>query len=131
MKLIETNFGRMKNDPIKQAKWIKEYEELRGVRQGGDRKSKPNCSVLISQEDIAKELGVSCDTLQNLKKLLGLDPAIQSLISEGRITATTGFKLLTKLSPEEQQKLIENLPEDVKLSVPTVKGYIDENQSRR
>ena len=34
-----------------------EYERLAGIRQGGDRKSNPNNSGLISQKDIAKELG--------------------------------------------------------------------------
>ena len=57
MKLIETNFGRMKNDPIKQAKWVKEYETLKGVRQGqGKDQSRRNNFAGASQEDIAKEL---------------------------------------------------------------------------
>ena len=42
MKLIETNFGRMKNDKVKQAKWLAEYEKLRGVRQGSAYKADPN-----------------------------------------------------------------------------------------
>ena len=37
MKLIETNFGRMKNDAIKQAKWLEEYKKLKGITRGGDR----------------------------------------------------------------------------------------------
>jgi len=125
MKLIETNFGRMKNDPIKQAKWIKEYEELRGVRQGSAGKAEPNNSAGVTQDDIAKELGVSRDTVQNLKKLLKLDPALQALISEGKINATTGFKILSKLTPEEQSKLVDKLPDDVKFSSETIKSYVE------
>ena len=126
MKLIETNFGRIKNDPIKQAKWIKEYEELRGVRNGGDRKSDRNNYDLITQKDIADELGVSVPTITNLKKLLKLDPAIQQLISDGNITPTTGFKLIAKLSPEDQRKLIDKLPDDVKLSAKSIEVKINE-----
>lgn len=127
-KLIETNFGRMKNDPIKQARWIKEYEELRGVRQGSAKTSfEPNNSAQkVSQADIAKELGVSRDSIQNLKKLLTLDPAIQQLISEGNISPTTGFKLIAKLSPEDQIKLLAKLSDDVKFSDKAVKAKIDE-----
>ena len=126
MKLIETNFGRIKNDPIKQAKWIKEYEELRGVRNGGDRKSDRNNYDLITQKDIADELGVSVPTITNLKKLLKLDPAIQQLISDGNITPTVGFKLIAKLSPEDQRKLIDKLPDDVKLSAKSIEAKINE-----
>lgn len=130
MKLIETNFGRIKNDPIKQAKWIKEYEELRGVRQGSAGNPEPNNSAGVTQDDIAKELGVSRDTLQNLKKLLKLDPALQALVSDGKINATTGFKILSKLSPEEQQKLIDKLPDDVKFSASTIEKYVSEIRSQ-
>lgn len=124
MKLIETNFSRMNNNPIKQARWIKEYEELKGIRQGSAGGSQPNNSAGITQKDIAKELGLSCDTLQNLKKLLQLDPTLQQYISDGKISATTGFKLLTKLTPEEQQKLIDKLPDEVKFTASTIEQYI-------
>ena len=126
MKLIETNFGRMKNDAIKQARWIKEYETLKGVRQGGDRKSKPHNAALISQQEIADSLGVSVDTVQRLKSLLTLEPAIQQLISDGAISPTTGFKLITKLSPDDQRKLVDKLPDDVKFSAKSIEAKINE-----
>ncbi|WP_148213283.1 helix-turn-helix domain-containing protein [Desulfitobacterium hafniense] len=46
-------------------KAIKEYVDLVGVKNGGDRKSecKP-CG--LTQEEIAKELGVSVRELQNI-----------------------------------------------------------------
>lgn len=124
MKLIETNFGRMKNDPIKQAKWVSEYEKLKGVRQGSN--SEYHNDTRITEEDIAKELGVKRLTLQRLKSLLKLDPAIQSLISEGKINATTGFTILSKLSLEEQQKLLDKLPDDVKFSAKSIDAKIRE-----
>jgi ParB-like chromosome segregation protein Spo0J len=126
MKLIETNFGRIKNDPIKQAKWIKEYEELRGVQGSSGRPKKLPDNLVISQSDIAKELGVSVETMRSLKSLLKLDPAIQQLISDGNITPTVGFKLIAKLSPEDQRKLIDKLPDDVKLSAKSIEAKINE-----
>ena len=124
MKLIETNFGRMKNDKVKQAKWLAEYEKLKGVRQGSAGQADPNNLGGVTQEDIAKELGVTTETLRNLKSLLKLDPALQALISDGKINATTGFKILSKLSPEEQTKLLDKLPDDVKFSAKSIEEYI-------
>lgn len=129
MKLIETNFGRMKNDPIKQARWVKEYETLKGVRQGTAERNN-FAQRETTQEDVAKELGVTVKSLQNLKSLLKLDPAFQALISEGKINATTGFKVLAKLSPEEQVKLYGKLPTDVKLSDKAVRAYVEELQQK-
>lgn len=124
MKLIETNFGRMKNDKVKQAKWLAEYEKLKGVRQGSAGQADPNNLGGVTQEDIAKELGVTTETLRNLKSLLKLDPALQALISDGKINATTGFKILSKLSPEEQTKLLDKLPDNVKFSAKSIEEYI-------
>lgn len=125
--LIAANFGRMKNDPIKQAKWIAEYERVRGVKVGRPNKSGNN--VRISQEDIAAELGVDTRTLRNLKSLNTLLPEIQGIISEGRVSATTGFKLITSLSPEEQHKLLESLqslPETEKITAKKMEACIVE-----
>ena len=125
MKLIETNFGRMKNDPIKQAKWIEEYKNLKGICRGGNRNSKSNNSTL-KIEDIAQALGVKRSTIFNLQQLLTLDPAIQQLISDGNISPTTGFKLIAKLSPEDQRKLLDKLPDDVKFSAKSIEAKINE-----
>ncbi|MGY0372503.1 hypothetical protein [Clostridium sp. JNZ J1-5] len=49
---------------VKQGKVYAEYEKLCGVRHGGSRgKNYP----LKTQEDIAKELGVSTETIRRLK----------------------------------------------------------------
>lgn len=108
-KLIAANFGRLKNDPIKQSRLITEYERLAGVTHGGDRKSSGH-NVSLKQEDIAKQLGVDVRTLRRLKELSTLSPDLQEIISSGQITPTTGFKVLAKLSEEEQQQLIKMLP---------------------
>jgi ParB-like chromosome segregation protein Spo0J len=105
-KLLVANFGRSKNDPVKQGRVYKEYETLRGVQHGGAR---PDNRVLVTQADIAKELGISVSHLQEIKRLQTLSPDLQDLISEGKITATTGYKVLAKLSPEEQEELIQSM----------------------
>ena len=56
------NFGRVKNNPMKQSRVISEYEKLCGVN-GAGRPSKLGQIDRISQEDIAKQLGVMVDTL--------------------------------------------------------------------
>lgn len=50
---------------------IRELERLYGIKNGGDRKSEsvPNKSDVIFQNDIAKQMGISVDTLQNYKLL--------------------------------------------------------------
>ena len=65
---------------IKLAKCIVELERIYGINHGGDRKSKPNNSVLINQENLAKQFGMSVDGIQNYKKLLTLIPEFQDAI---------------------------------------------------
>lgn len=126
VQLIAANFGRTEN-LIDKAKWIAEYEKLRGVRQGSFGKvglDGNNFRLNVSQEDIAKELGITSKTLRNLKKLNDLIPEIQDIISEGRINATTGFKLIASLSPDEQRKLLESLPETEKITAKKMETCI-------
>lgn len=52
--LLVANFGRLKNDPIKQAKVYKEYEKICGVRQGSAGKySLERNNFVPKQEDIS------------------------------------------------------------------------------
>lgn len=59
---------------------IKELERLYGIEHGGDRKSSPNNSVLISQEQLAAQLGISVDTLQNYKLLKVIIELVSQII---------------------------------------------------
>ncbi|WP_315114508.1 hypothetical protein [uncultured Clostridium sp.] len=80
-KLLATNFGRLKNNPVKQGKIYSEYEKLCGVRQGNNQYSLGQ--NVRTQEDIAKELGVDARTIRRLKKLQQLSPELQQLIENG------------------------------------------------
>ncbi|WP_195970430.1 ParB/RepB/Spo0J family partition protein [Clostridium thermobutyricum] len=124
-KLLATNFGRLKNDPVKQGRVFKEYEKLVGVKQG--RPSKSRQIVVISQEEMAKELGVDVRTLQRLKKLNSLSPDLQELISDGTVKYTTALNVWGKLTNEDQSKLIEELGKDKikEMKAKDTKEYID------
>lgn len=115
MQLIASNFGRMKNDPIKQGAMIAEYEKLRGISHGGDRKSgsSGNNSRLI-QSDIAKEFGCDVTTLRNLKRLSKLPPEVQEIVRSGKLSPTAAIKIIAPLPLEDQLRLIQALPEATK-----------------
>lgn len=113
MQLIVSNFGRAKNDPVKQGKMIEEYEQLCGITHGGARRgvSTGNNSRLKTQEELAKEFGCDVTTLRNLKRLAKLPVEVQEVIRAGRISPTTAVKSLASLSVEDQLKVIASLPE--------------------
>lgn len=129
-KLLVANFGRCKNDPIKQGKVYKEYEKLSGIKIGNNQyNSLGNNSPSITQEQIAKELGIDVTTIRNLKRLQNLSPELQELISEGRITATTGYKVLTKLKQDEQEELFQKLNPNKKYTQNDIQEYINKNKA--
>lgn len=61
----------------KVGKRIKELERLYGVR-GGRPEKLPNNSV-VTQSDLASQLGISVDTLQNYKMLSDMIPELEEL----------------------------------------------------
>lgn len=124
-KLLATNFGRLKNDPVKQGRVFKEYEELCGIEKGNNQWTRKIC--VSTQEQIAKELGVSVRHIQNLKKLNSLSPDIQELISDGTVKYTTALNVWGKLTNEDQSKLIEELGKDKikEMKAKDTKEYID------
>ena len=70
----------------KVGKRIKELERLYGVREGSlnekgnNRIGEPNKSVdQITQSDLASQLGISVDTLQNYKMLSDMIPELEEL----------------------------------------------------
>lgn len=123
--LLAANFGRTKNDPVKQRKVAVEYVNLCGFKGSGN----PNQLVhngLISLKDIAKQLNLS-ET--SLKKLLlierKLTPEVKQLLDNGLFTKTTASELLVKLSPEEQEELISTLDITKKYTQKQIQEYVD------
>ncbi len=101
-----------------------ECERLRGVKHGGDRAGGKFCR--LNQEDIANKLGIAVRSIRNLKMLTKLIPALQDIITEGKITPSTGYLLLSRLSEEEQHQLIEKLPSAQKFTQSQIQQYIDQ-----
>lgn len=61
---------------------IKELERIYGVREGRPEKL-PNNSVVKSQSDLATQMGISVDTLQNYKLLAEMIPELSDLVDTG------------------------------------------------
>ena len=81
-------------------------ERIYGVRQGSAGKSDPTLSGGTTQEDIAKELGMSVDSLNNYKKLTTLIPELQDMVDTGSLTTSVASRILARLSPTDQKNLI-------------------------
>ena len=55
-------------------------ERLYGIEHGGDRKSSSNNFNLKTQSDLAAQMGISVDTLQNYKLLAEMIPELSDLV---------------------------------------------------
>ena len=125
--LIETNIrqrGDIGGSSTKMGNIIRELEAIYGVKNGGDRKSDPTMSDLITQKDIAEQLGMSVDTLNNYKKLTTLIPELQDLVDD-TLSPSVASRIIAKLSVEEQQQLVKDLDVTKKLTQKEVQEYID------
>jgi transcriptional regulator with XRE-family HTH domain len=124
-------------NPIKFGRCIVKLEEFYGVRKGsfggnGSNQYKKELETTKSDEaktqnDIAKELGISQDTLNNYKKLTTLIPELQDLIATGEVKSSIGSRVWAKMSQSEQEKFFNEIGKD-KLSAMTQKEtqqYID------
>lgn len=105
-------------NPMKMARCIMELERIYGIRKGGsgyygnqfEKKELPNNSVTPkTQQNLAKQLGLSEDTLQNYKKLNELIPELQSLVETGDLKSTTAYKIWAKLPQDEQEKFLNDI----------------------
>lgn len=82
-----------------------------GIQNGGDRGNQykvpePNNSALAkSQSDLATQMGISVDTLQNYKMLADMIPELDELVTTGIVTKTTALAMMRNLS-EDSLKFI-------------------------
>lgn len=77
-------------NPMKMAKCIMELERIKGIQNGGNRKSDRDNLNLISQKDLAEELNISQRQLADYKKLTNLIPDLQQMIENGSMKAAVG-----------------------------------------
>ena len=69
------------------------------------RKLPNNSVVKKSQEDLAAQMGISVDTLQNYKMLADMIPELDELVTTGIVTKTTAIAMMRNLS-EDSLKFI-------------------------
>ena len=136
--LIETNIrqrGTIGDDEIKIGRRIKKLEELYGIQHGGDRKSaeiKPNIvgfdsDIPHTQEELAKMMGIdNMESYRQAKKLESLPQEIKDLVEAGNISASTASRLIARLSPEEQEQLVQMLPAAEKFTQKQIAEYIEQ-----
>lgn len=112
-----------------------ELERLYGVQHGANSFQgnqfevvKPNYSESPqkTQEQLAQELGMSVDTLQNYKMLADMIPELEELMDTGIVSKSTALSMIKNLSEEEQESLIESLDTTKKITQREVQKYVDE-----
>lgn len=109
---------------------IRELERIYGIHNGGNRgnqyvEAEPSYSVLAKQADIASQMGISVDTLQNYKLLADMIPELDELVDTGIVTKTTALAMMKSLSEDEQSELIASLDTTKRITQREVQKYID------
>ena len=137
--LLETNI-RQRGDVGGSAKKvglrIKELERIYGIKQGGSGfygnkhtennvETPNNSETLKTQEQLAKEMGISVDTLNNYKKLTEMIPELEELVDTGIAKPTTALAIMRNLSEDEQLEMISSLDTTKKITQKQVQQYID------
>ncbi|WP_252214692.1 hypothetical protein [Clostridium sp. VAP41] len=99
-------------NPMKIAKCIMELERIYGVKQGsanqkGDNRigETNNSADKITQKNLAEQVGVKEDMLQNYKKLTTLIPELQQMVENGSMKATVGYKIWAKITGRAREVL--------------------------
>lgn len=138
--LLESNIrrrGDVGGSAKKMGLRIRELERLYGVREGSsnergnNRIGEPNNSAdKRTQSDIASQMGISVDTLQNYKLLSDMIPELSDLVDTGIVTKTTALAMMRNLSTEEQEELIASLPSNKKYTQVQMDEEIQKYKNR-
>lgn len=143
--LIETNvrqrgtIGGSDSQIVARVDALKEWYGVHNGYHGNDIVQKGGCSNGASSEDqqeenfstmkrddILKILGLTKKQYETAKKIAeNTIPEVQQLIEDGTVSRRTVADLIAKLSPAEQQSLVDSLPDDVKFSAKTIEAQIN------
>lgn len=134
--LIETNVkqrGEVGGSAKKIGKRIKELERIYGISHGNNQHVRitNNSESSKSQEQLAKQMGLSVDTLQNYKALAEMIPELEELLDTGIVTKTTALAMMKELNNEEQVELISSLDVTEKITKAKMQQYINEIRELR
>ena len=108
--LIETNIRQRdigNPNPVKLGRCIKELERIYGFREGRPEKLSNNFTVNnqpTNESELAEQLGMTRQTLQNYKKLTELVPELQDWVETGILAPTTAIALVKSMSTDEQEE---------------------------
>ena len=72
----------------KVGKRIKELERIYRIEKGNNQHSSLPKNSVSSQSDLAEQMGISVDTLQNYKLLADMIPELSDLVDTGIVTKT-------------------------------------------
>ncbi len=126
--LLETNIrqrGSVSGSTVKLGRRIRELERIYGIKHGNNQHNEDSANgTKLTQEDLANQLGIKLDVLKRAKSLTSLPQEIQDLVEQGNITPSTAARVITKLSPEEQEDLLKSLPVTKKLTQKEIENYI-------
>lgn len=99
----ETNIrqrGDVGGSAKKVGKRIKELERIYGIEHGNNRFKTTNNSESTTQEQLASQMGISVDTLQNYKMMAEMIPELEDLMDTGIVTKTTALAKQRKVAVE-------------------------------
>lgn len=93
-------------NPVKLGRCIKELERIYGIRNGSISFQGNQYEVVTNkseapkktQEQLAAQMGISVDTLQNYKLLSEMIPELSDLVDTGIVTKTTALTIMKELS---------------------------------
>lgn len=124
--LIETNIrqrGIGNPNAVKLGRCIKELERIYGIKTGRPKIS--NNVGSFTQEYLLEQLGLNKETYRQAKQLADLPEEIQQMVEDGNITPSTASRVIAKLSPEDQKRLISTLEPDKRYTQKEVQVYLD------
>lgn len=135
--LLESNIrrrGEIGGSAKKVGKRIKELERLYGIQNGSSSFQGNQYEVVTNkseapkktQEQLAAQMGISVDTLQNYKMLADMIPELDELVTTGIVTKTTALAMMRNLSEDEQVELISSMDTTKKITKNEVQKYINE-----
>ena len=130
--LIYTNIRQRGNgnpNQVKLGRCIKELERIHGIQHGNNQHGERignGFQSSLTQEELAKELGITQRTLHNYKKLAETIPELQELIMDGKISPKAAISLTKRLSQDEQLELIQSLDATKKYTAKEIDNAVAE-----
>lgn len=139
--LLETNLmqrGEIISGYIKKSRILETMRQFYGVRHGGDRKSKQYNEnnmdekskgamhpLIDKYNEVKEKLNLNDNDAKYLMRFAQLLPELQEAVDDDKLPFSIATRLLHKLSADEQQQLLDMLP-DRKVTGKEVQSYVDE-----